>query len=55
MYETKEEEDHVEWTFDPYTLRYRPVIKWDVQRNVQREEPEQGARRINLEDEDVVE
>ena len=51
MYETKEEEDHVEWTFDPYTLRYRPVIKWDVKS----EEPEQGARRINLEDEDVVE
>ena len=54
MYETEEEEErveHVEWTFDPYTLRYRPVIKWDVQR----EEPEQGARRISLEDEDVVE
>jgi len=51
MYEVEEEEDHVEWTFDSYTLRVRPVIPWDVQR----EEPVQGARRINLEDEDVVE
>lgn len=51
MYETEKEEERVEWTFDLYTLQVRPVIKWDVQW----EEPVQGARRINLEDEDVVE